>query len=74
MEQIKGTYNRIDKTLLRFRNLVLVISICSLLIALVLGILIVSVSNNNMLLIDKDGDIASAVKINENDYFFIIFF
>jgi len=71
MEKIKGAYNRIDKTLLRFRNLALVISICSLLIALVLGILIVSVSNNNMLLIDKDGDIASAVKINENDYFFI---
>lgn len=71
MEKLKEKYNSIDKALSKFRNLALVAIIGSLIVAIFLGIAIVYVSSNNMLVIDKEGDIVSAIKVDDDDYFFI---
>lgn len=69
MDNIKQTYNTIDKTLNRFRWVAIIAIGSSLLLALIMSVFIYKVSTNNMLAIDRDGDIVSAKKVNESEYF-----
>lgn len=69
MEKVVNAYNSIDKSLSKFRNLTLIISVGSIIACCFMGYLLYEQSSKDMWAVDKQGDIVSLTKINSNEAF-----
>ena len=65
MEKIIKSYNSIDKVLDKNRKVTLFIISMSFLTCIIMGVLIYRVSKNNVMAVDKDGDIVSLTRTTE---------
>lgn len=65
MEKIIKSYNSIDKVLDKNRKITLFIISMSFLTCIIMGVLIYRVSKNNVMAVDKDGDIVSLTRTTE---------
>ncbi|WP_291960206.1 hypothetical protein [Maribacter sp.] len=65
MEKIIKSYNSIDKVLEKNRKVTLFIISMSFLTCIIMGVLIYRVSKNNVMAVDKDGDIVSLTRTTE---------
>lgn len=67
MEKIIKSYNSIDKVLDKNRRVTLFIISISFITCIIMGALIYQVSKNNVMAVDKDGDIVSLTRTTEAD-------
>jgi len=69
MSKIKDNYNSISKIVNGYRIFSVFISLCSFVTIIILGILIYTVSQNKIMVVDGEGDILSASKTTEASVF-----
>lgn len=67
MEKIIRSYNSIDRVLDKNRKVTLFIVGMSFATCLIMGVLIYKVSKNNIMAVDKDGDIVSLTRTTESE-------
>lgn len=67
MEKIIRTYNTVEKVMSKNTRMGMIMAFSGFFTTLVMGFLIYNVSKNNMMAVDKDGDIVSLMRTSEDN-------